>query len=454
VATARRASTFHLVFLTYAVICSGAYGLEQMVSASGPGLTILVMIALPILWAVPLTLTCAELSASHPVEGGYYRWVRLAFGDFVGYQAGWLVWLANLATNAAFAVLFANYLGQLVPGLQGEWRWLAALVLIWATTLLNYLGIRLVGVTSVVLTVVLFLPFLFMTLLGLVQWRYNPLVPFTPPGMGILEAFGASLMIAVWLYSGYEKLTTNAGEVENPSRAFPIALGIAVPMAVLSYLIPTVVGLAACDDWSHWGEAHFSVLARNMGGPALGVFMTFGGLLSNICLLMVTILGQSRLPMVMAEDRLFPSAFSRVSRRFGTPVVSLLTGAVLLSLLSREGFIELTGLFSLVQVLAYCLIYAALLRLRRRGQDAGAHPGGFRIPLGNASLLLMMVPSFLITGFVVVERFWNAGVFDARRLGLDVLVFASGPLTYLVFKRRESSLGRRPRPTGNLSPGV
>jgi amino acid transporter len=134
--------------------------------------------------------------------------------------------------------------------------------------------------------------------------------------------------------------------------------------------------------------------------------------------------------------------------------VSLLTGAVLLSLLSREGFTELTGLFSLVQVLAYCLIYAALLRLRRREPAAGSHPGGFRIPLGNASLLLMMVPSFLITGFVVVERFWNAGVLDLRRLGLDLLAFASGPLTYLVFKRRKSSRERSTRPTGNLSPGV
>ena len=428
----RRASTFHLVFLTYSVICSGAYGLEQMVSASGPGLTILVMIGLPLVWALPLSLTCAELSARHPVEGGYYRWVRLAFGDFIGYQAGWLVWLANLATNAAFAVLFANYLGQLVPDLTGGWRWAAALALIWGTTLLNDLGIRLVGVTSVILTILIFVPFLFMTLLGLVQWRFNPLLPLTPPGMGWIEAFGGSLLFAVWLYSGYEKLTTNAGEVENPSRAFPIALAVAVPMAALSYLIPTVVGLAACDDWSHWGEAHFSVLARAMGGPALGLLMTFGGLVSNVCLLMVTILGQSRLPMVMAEDRLFPRAFGRVSRRFGTPVVSLLTGAVLLSILSRERFDELTGLFSLVQVLAYALICAALLRLRSRGAP---DPRGFRIPLGGGALLLMMVPSFLITAFVVVERFWNGGVLDAGRIGLDLLVFASGPLTYAAFRR-------------------
>jgi amino acid transporter len=432
----RRASTFHLVFLTYSVICSGAYGLEQMVSASGPGLAILVMVALPVLWAMPLALVCAELSARHPVEGGYYRWVRLAFGDFVGYQAGWLVWLSNLATNAAFAVLFANYLGQLVPGLEGRERYLVALALIWGTTLLNYLGIRLVGATSVVLTVIIFLPFLFMTILGLVQWRYNPLVPFAPPGVGLVQAFGSGLLIAVWLYSGYEKLTTNAGEVESPARAFPIALGIAVPMVVLSYLIPTVIGLAACDDWSRWGEAHFSVLARAMGGPALGALMTIGGLVSNVCLLMVTILGQSRLPMVMAEDGLFPRAFQRVGRRFGTPVLSLVTGAALLSLLIRERFDELAGLFSLVQVLAYCLICAALLRLRDRPPAAASRPAGFRIPLGRTALILMMIPTFLIACFVLLERFWNAGVLDARRFGLDLLAFASGPATYLLFRKK------------------
>ena len=439
-AVKQRAGTFHLVFLTYAVICSGAYGLEQMVSASGPGLTLLVMVVLPVIWSIPLTLTCAELAAHHPVEGGYYRWVRMAFGDFVGYQAGWLVWLANLATNAAFAVLFANYLHQLFPGLEGEWRWAAALVLIWGTTLLNYLGIRLVGMTSVVLTVIIFLPFLAMSVLGLMQWRYNPLLPFAPPGMSWLTAFGGGLMIAVWLYSGYEKLTTNAEEIENPSRAFPRALAIAVPMAVLSYFVPTLIGLAAADDWSQWGEAHFSVIAGLLGGPALAAFMTFGGLVSNVALIMSTILGQSRLPMVLAEDRLFPAFFSRVSRRRGTPVVSLVVGGLLLSALAREGFADLTGLFSLVQVMAYILIYAALLRLRRQRVAASAAapsaPRPFTIPLGERGLILMMIPSLIITAFVVRQRIMPGGVFDGRQTVLDLLVFASGPATFFLFRRR------------------
>ncbi len=441
-AAPRRASTFHLVFLTYSVICSGAYGLEEMISATGPGLSIFVMLALPVLWSIPLSLTCAELSAAHPVEGGYYRWARMAFGDFVGYQAGWLVWLANLATNAAFAVLFANYLRMFIPGLDGGWRWAAALLLIWATTLMNCLGIRLVGTTSVVLTVLIFLPFLAMTLLGLLQWRYNPLVPFTDPDKTMMHAFGDGLLIAIWLYSGYEKMTTNAEEVENPSRAFPIALGIAVPMAVLSYLIPTVVGLAATGNWKGWTEAHFSVVAGAVGGPWLAAAMTFGGLISNVCLLMVTILGQSRLPMVLAEDGLFPPMFGRVSRRWGTPVVSIVVGGVILSALSRARFTELTGLFSLVQVLAYVLICAALLKLRAR---PAAAPGSstFRIPLGRAGLFLMMVPTFVITLFVIAQRVAPDGVFNLKRTVFDLMVFASGPLTYLLFRRRRNFSGTR-----------
>jgi amino acid transporter len=438
--TPRRATTFHLVFLTYSVVCSGAYGLEEMVSASGPGVAIAMMIALPILWVVPLALACAELSSHHPVEGGYYRWARMAFGDFVGYQAGWLVWLANLATNAAFAVLFANYLKVMFPALGDQGRWVVALAVIWGTTILNILGIRMVGDTSVVLTTLVFLPFLFMTVGGLLRWRFNPMVPFAHPDKGVAGGALAGLMIAIWLFSGYEKLTPNAGEVENPSRAFPIALAFTVPMVVLSYLVPTVVGLAACDDWSGWGEAHFSVLAGQIGGVWLKTAMTLGGLVSNACILMVTILGQSRLPMVMAEDGLFPRVFGRVSGRFGTPIVSLLVGALALSLLARQSFTALAGLFSVVQVLAYILICASLLKLRRRA--AGSAPGaGFSVPLGRTGLLLMMMPVFAIAAIVVGQTIWNGGRLEPRQMVIDIALFGSGPLTYALFARRRGGRG-------------
>jgi amino acid transporter len=455
----KRATTFQLVFLTYSVVCSGAYGLEQIVSESGPGLALTLLLVLPFLWGIPISLACAELSAHYPVEGGYYRWVRAAFGDFVGYQAGWLVWLANLMTNAAFAVLFASYLRYFIPDLGATGHYLVALALIWGTTLLNGFGIRLVGTTSVLLTCLIFLPFLGLAVGGFAQWTHAPFAPFAHPDKTLAAAFTDGLMIALWLYGGYEKLTPNAEEVEDPSRSFPIALAVAMPMVIGSYVLPTFAGLVACDAWRDWGEAHFTALAGQIGGAPLAAAMSFGGLLSNTCILMVTILGQSRLPMVMAQDRLFPRLFGRVSRKYGTPTPSLVAGALALSVLACLPFAALAGLFSLVQVMAYVLICAALLRLRRkvaRGETPAGLAGGtveparrpFRVPLGSAGLLLILLPVFALTAFVVVRQLWPDGGLSLRMIATDVLVFASGPLTYALFGWRAKKGGAegQPRP--------
>jgi amino acid transporter len=281
-----------------------------------------------------------------------------------------------------------------------------------------------------------------MSVMGILKWRYNPLLPLVNPDKGAIAAFASGLLIAIWLYSGFEKLTTNAGEIERPSRAFPIALAFAVPMAAATYIIPTVAALAAVDDWSAWGESYYSVAARAIGGPILGNAMAAGGLVSNFCILMVTILGQSRLPMVLAEDGLFPRLFRKTHPRFGTPVASLLIGGVVLSVLCRLKFAELAGIFSLVQVFAYLLIYAALFRLRRRPPvpaggsvtAAGDADRGFRIPLGTTGLALMTAPSVLLAAAVVVQSVWPEGTFDARLAWRALAVFASGPITYIVFR--------------------
>lgn len=428
----RKATVLQLVFMTYAVICSGAYGLEEMVSASGPGLSLLLLMLLPLVYAAPISLACAELSARFPIEGGYYRWVRMAFGDRVGYTAGWLVWLTMFATNAAFAVLFGSYLAYFAPGLGPAAQFAIAAVLVWVAVLLNYRGIALVGTASVVFTVIIFVPFALMTVLGLWHWRYDPFTPFAHPakplGLALLDGF----LIAMWLYGGFEKMTVSAEEVEDPRRAFPLALAIAVPLCALSYILPTLAGLAANGDWSEWGQSYYMTAAAKIGGPLLGAAMAFGGLVSNAGILMVTVLAQSRLPMVLAADGLFPPAFQRVHPRFGTPVASLVLTGVVLTALCGFSFAQLAGAYSLVQSLSYLLIYAALFRLRRR--PAGAEGPGFRIPLGDAGLLLMTAPSVLIVGLVVWQGLLPGGVFDPRQALLDLALFGSGPVSYAVFR--------------------
>lgn len=438
---ARKATVFQLVFMTYAVICSGAYGLEQMVSASGPGLSLLVLVVLPLVYAAPISLTCAELSARFPIEGGYYGWVRMAFGDFAGYTSAWLVWLTLFATNAAFAVLFGNYLRYFLPDLSPSAHFAVAATLVWATVALNYRGIRLVGSASVVFTILIFIPFILMTVLGLLQWRFSPFEPFAHPDKPIGLALFDGFLIAMWLYGGFEKLTVSSHEVENPSRAFPIALGIAVPLCALSYFLPTLAALAANGDWRDWGESHYVASAAAIGGRALGTAMAFGGLVSNAGILMVSILAQSRLPMFLARRGQFPEAFQSVHAVHGTPVASLVLTGVVLTALCGISFARLAGVYSLVQSLFYLLIYAAFFRLRARADAPSA--GGFRIPLGRAGLALMVAPSVLLVALVIRQGIWPGGFFDRGQALLDLVIFASGPLSYLLFRSLRRAGARR-----------
>jgi len=70
----------------YAYATGGSFGLEDMVTTSGPGLTLLYQLFIPFFWCIPVSLVAAELTTAIPVEGGFYRWVRAGFGDFWGFQ--------------------------------------------------------------------------------------------------------------------------------------------------------------------------------------------------------------------------------------------------------------------------------------------------------------------------------------------------------------------------------
>src|SRR5262249_31002472 len=157
------------------------------------------------------------------------------------------------------------------------------------------------------------------------------------------------------------------------------------------YVLPTLAALAARNDWTEWGEAYFSTAAETVGGPALGAAMAAGGLARNACLLMVTILRQSRPPLVLPPGRPLPPVFARTHPRFGSPVAALVLGGVVLTPLCRVSFERLAGSYSLVQALAYLLIYATLFRLR--GRDASETAPGFRIPLGFRGLAVMVAPA-------------------------------------------------------------
>src|ERR1700674_761937 len=124
-AVVRKATLLPFVFVMYAYATGGPFGLEDMVTTSGPGLTLLYHLILPFFWCIPVSLVAAELTTAIPVEGGFYRWVRAGFGDFWGFLAGWWNWSASFVLGGVYAVLFSDYLKFFFPSLTG-WKHLAA----------------------------------------------------------------------------------------------------------------------------------------------------------------------------------------------------------------------------------------------------------------------------------------------------------------------------------------
>src|SRR5512146_2905706 len=122
----RHISLAPFVALLYAYCAGGPFGFEAMVSTSGPGLSLIFILVVPLLFSVPIALATGEMAAAMPVQGGFYRWTRAAFGDFWGFQCGWWNWTGTFLMSGAYGVMLADYVGQVIPLHNRFAHWLIA----------------------------------------------------------------------------------------------------------------------------------------------------------------------------------------------------------------------------------------------------------------------------------------------------------------------------------------
>ncbi|HWQ02974.1 MAG TPA: APC family permease, partial [Candidatus Nitrosotenuis sp.] len=260
-----------LLFLTYAYTTGGPFGYERMFALSGPGMAIAFLLAVPLLYSIPMSLAAAELNSILPVQGGFYRWARAAFGNFWGFQSGWWNWTGTFLMNSAYGVQFMDYLGQFLGAQFAPLeKWLGAAAFLCLMAWANIRGIEVAGWFAVALQLIIFLPVAWLCAAAASQWQHNPVSPLVPPGVPLSAAFGAGLALAVWLYSGYEQLSSVAEEVKDSPRTFTRVLTWMTPLAILTYALPTLLALAALGNWREWDTGFLASAATAIGGPALG----------------------------------------------------------------------------------------------------------------------------------------------------------------------------------------
>src|ERR1017187_841066 len=409
----RKAGLFYLVFVMFSYTTGGPFGLEDMVTTSGPG----------------MTLVSAELTAAMPVEGGFYRWTRAAFGDFLGFLAGWWNWSASFLLGGAYAVLFTDYLVYYFPGITGWKHYLVSVALIAVITWINVRGIQMVGQVATALEIFIFVPVMTMIVMALMKWHHNPFVPLIPPHQPTFKIFGVGLALGLWLYSGYEQLSTVAEEVENPQRAYPRALALVVPLSIAAYFLPTLAGLASAGNWEKWHTGFFSDAARMIGGPWLGTWMTLAAMVGNVALLNSTILTTTRMPFAMAEDGYLPGALTRTHARYGTPWLAIVVSAMIYGLLAWQSLGQLISVYIWLRSATTVLTVLSAWKLRRTQPELKR---SFTIPGGRTGLLYVVAApvAMALVALLGSDRFGMIG---------GAIAIVVGPLVYGIVGRWNSA---------------
>jgi amino acid transporter len=422
--TVRKASLFYFVFVMFSYTTGGPFGLETMVTTSGPGMTLIYLLFIPLFLSIPVSLVSAELTTAMPVEGGFYRWSRAAFGDFWGFLAGWWNWSASFLLGSSYAVLFTDYLTFYFPGIVGWKHWLVACALIVFIAWVNIRGIQMVGKAATLFEIFMFIPVIALIVLGLAKWHHNPFVPLVPPQQAFSKVFGVGFALGIWLYSGYEQVSSVAEDVENPQRTYPRALAIVIPLSIATYFLPPFAALAALGNWQQWNDGYFSSAAQFIGGPWLGNLMTIAAMVGNVALLNSTVLTASPMPFTMAEDGYLPPFLTRRHPRYGTPWIAILISSAIYASLALHSLGELISIYAWLRGATTVLTVLSVWRLRRKHPHL---PRAFRIPGGNLGLVYVVATPIVLTCMALCFS-----VPIARRWGPWALF--AGPVVYFVVK--------------------
>lgn len=434
-----------VVFMIFCLCAAGAYGIEEMIPESGPGLTLVMLIVLPFVWSTPLGLVAAELGSARPQEGGYYKWVQEALGEFWGFQAGWWRTISIYIDNTLYVILAGGYLANHFGFSWGiEFAFKAAMILVF--TYINIRGVRDVGIVSTILSILVIVAFGMVAICGFINWTQNPFIPFTADGdiMGVsgiefgdwVYYIGMGISIGMWMYSGYESMSTVAGEVTDP-QVIPKATLITVPLIMMVYIFPTMGGLASMGRWDEWGTegdvVGYADVVGTYWGAGFGLFFIFVAVMAQCSIYNTYIASGSRGFFALAEDNLAPPILVKVDDKHGVPYIAVLSVGIVNLILCMFAFKVVVVIDVFLLISAYVMIFISALILRKRIPKEELI---FKIPGGYGFLVVICVVPMIIA----FAAFFLNGTdyFIGGMVGI-----VSGPVLYIIWRRMYGGLTKK-----------
>lgn len=434
------------------MIGSGIFIVSADISrkTGSPGLLILTWVITAVLTVIA-ALSYGELAAMMPQAGGQYVYLREAFGPLFGFLYGWTLFLViQTGTVAAVAVAFAKYTGIFFPwfsagnvvvrlgGFSISTQQALAIAILIFLTWVNTRGVRTGAAVQNVFTVAKTGALLGLIALGFLAGK--------PAGFANFDGFwrnagwdfdtlrlvGVAMVGALFSADAWNNVTFTAGEVRNPRRDVPLALGLGVGIVCLLYIACNFVylRLLPLEGIQTAAEDRVATAAASMiFGPVSVEIMAAAIMISTFGCINGMVLAGARVYYAMALDGLFFKPVAKVDPVHHTPAVSLTVQCVWACVLTLTGtYSDLLDYVIFAVLLFYILTIAGVFVLRRKRPD---------VPRPYKALAYPVLPAFYIILAGVIEVLLLLYKPNYTWPGLAIVVFGV-PVFFLWRWRRTS----------------
>jgi APA family basic amino acid/polyamine antiporter len=447
-----------------AIIGTGIFVLTGTVAAQNAGPAVVLSFALAGVASVFAALCYAEFASLVPMAGSAYTYGYATLGELFAWIIGWdlILEYALGATTVSigwsgYVVSFLNDLGLHVPCALSAARGtlvtcadgtqvaaifnLPAVFIIAAVTTLLVIGIResaAVNDVIVFVKVAVVLLFIFGAFhaINTANWT-----PFMPPNTGVREHFGwtgvmTGAGIVFFAYIGFDAVSTAAQEAKNPQRDMPIGIIGSLLICTVLYILVSAIATGVVPYQELDVPDPIAVAADRAGMGWMATLIKIGAIAGLSSVILVMLLGQSRIFWTMSRDGLLPQFVNRVHPKFRTPwITSIVTGVGVAIFSAILPVREAASLVSIGTLLAFVIVSVGILVLRVREPNL---PRTFKTPwvwfvapMGALSALYLMVSLPWVT--------WE-------RL---IIWFVIGMVVYFSYGVRKSKLAAAPEPAGN-----
>jgi len=345
----------------------------------------------------------AELGTAIPLAGGEYTFTKVAYGGFPSFLTGWFEWLSNMFYTALSAIGFAYVVSYLFPQINIP---LTAVIVVIIFAIVNLRGTKETGTVGTIITAIV-LAILGIFVIG--GWSYVQGTQAAPPSsspIGIIGIFMATAYLFE-LYLGAEAVAAAQAEVKNPGRNIPLAivLSAVVLIALYTSVVFVAVGIVPPDVLSQQSSP-IAFVAEQALGPAGAILITVGLAIAGLAATNGAIMAQSRVLYAMSRDGYLPKGLCKIHKRFCTPHVAIIVGAIFTIIFAATGFVNfVVYAVNLGFIIGFSIVNLAVIKLRKIAPHL-KRP--FKAPLypltpiagivASAFLVLFIEPSVLILG--------------------------------------------------------